>query len=84
MNKVRDIRFIFMNVNIAIIVGKGFELYFEQIAKEENPMYGIYSKDTLVDTAETEAEAELLVESLNSPDPFALPFEKCVYVYREM
>ncbi|MDP4087367.1 MAG: hypothetical protein Q8934_22645 [Bacillota bacterium] len=47
-------------------------------------MYGIYSKDTLVETAETEAEAKQLVESLNSPDPFALPFEKCFYVYREM
>jgi hypothetical protein len=47
-------------------------------------MYGIYSQDTLVVTAETEAEAKELVESLNSPDPFALPFEKCVYVYREM
>jgi hypothetical protein len=47
-------------------------------------MYGIYSKDTLVETAETEAEATEIAESLNSPDPFALPFEKCSYQVKEM
>jgi hypothetical protein len=47
-------------------------------------MYGVYSKDTLIDTADTEAEAKEMAESLNSPDPFALPFEKCTYYVKEM
>jgi hypothetical protein len=47
-------------------------------------MYGIYSNETLVETAETEAEAKEIIEWLNSPDPYALPFEKCSYTYCEL
>jgi hypothetical protein len=47
-------------------------------------MYGIYSNDTLIDTADTEVEAKEIAEYLNSPDPFALPFEKCTYYVKEM
>jgi hypothetical protein len=47
-------------------------------------MYGIYSNTTLVDTAETVEEAKEIAEALNSPDPFALPFEKCSYYVKEM
>lgn len=48
-------------------------------------VYGIYSNDhILVDTAATEAEAKEIVESLNSPDPFALMFEKCSYHFEVM
>jgi hypothetical protein len=47
-------------------------------------MYGIYSNDTLIDTADTEADAKEIAESLNEPDPFALPFEKCRYYVKEM
>jgi hypothetical protein len=47
-------------------------------------MYGIYSKETLIDTADTEEKAKEIAEFLNSPDPFALPFEKCTYVVKKM
>jgi hypothetical protein len=47
-------------------------------------MYGIYSKNTLIDTAENEADANEMAELLNEPDPFALPFEKCRYYVKEM
>jgi hypothetical protein len=47
-------------------------------------MYGIYGNNTLIDTTDTEEKAKEIAEFLNSPDPFALPFEKCTYVVKEM
>jgi hypothetical protein len=49
--------------------------------------YGIYSDDdfeTILEVCDTENEAKEYVKSLNTSDPFALPFEKCWYSFRKV
>jgi hypothetical protein len=49
--------------------------------------YGIYAEndfETILEVCDTEDEAKVIVENLNAADPFALPFEKCRYSFREI